>query len=383
MSKFKTIKNKVKKKIRFNPAYLKFQFSLNKLHFYLSKLLWRIDRMIGLIGIGLKKITPRLYCQAKKIKDTIRLLTEKMAPGLYYKFKRTKNYIGNMNRESYDVWLNFTSILKCNLNCEYCIARQYKTGEVKKINIPALIKTLDKTGKIFRINFTGIGEPFLVPNFIKACQKLSRRHYISMNTNLTSSKIKEFAQKTSPKKVVGINASVHIKELERHNLLQKYIENFLLLKQKGFEIIAREVAYPPNAQEIKRYINYFNRRGIKLHFDLFVGEYNNKKYPDAYTEQELELFGFKKKKKQLIQKHKPFQKYCNAGYNIFEAKINGDLYPCAFIPEQMGNIYENIEFRKKITRCPLKFCPSPISTCDKSLLKQALRESKIEPTDDT
>jgi organic radical activating enzyme len=68
----------------------------------------------------------------------------------------------------------------------------------RTIDIPVLLRTLDATGKIFKIGFSG-GEPFLVPNIIDACVALMEKHYIELNTNLTSLKIKEFAERIKAK----------------------------------------------------------------------------------------------------------------------------------------------------------------------------------------
>ena len=121
----------------------------------------------------------------------------------------------------YDVSLQWSVTNRCNLNCHYCFqfdseAKRY--GEIYKIDIPAVIKTLNKTNKVFRIGFVG-GEPFLVPNMVEACTEITKKHYIAFNTNLTSSNIKEFSEKIDPKRVIHIVASLHIKELEKHNLL--------------------------------------------------------------------------------------------------------------------------------------------------------------------
>ena len=287
----------------------------------------------------------------------------------------------NVNKQKYDVWLNWSPIAKCNLDCIYCIAAGDRTGKVKKINIPALIKTLDKTDKIFRINFTGNGEPFLIPNFIEVCQKLTEKHYISMNTNLTSTKVKELAEKVNPSRVTNILASTHIKELEKHDLLNTYIQNFLLLKQKGFIVTAHEIAYPPLISEVKKYTDFFKDKGIDLNFAPFIGQYQNKKYPDSYTDGELELFGFKKEKGNDPKKYKQFTKFCNAGYNAFEVDMNGQVYRCSAIRHKYGNVYKKIKFDKTIINCPVKFCPCPLKEFDKGLFKQALMENNIEQHD--
>lgn len=65
-----------------------------------------------------------------------------------------------------------------------------RKNKINKIDIPAFVKMLDRTRKIFKITSTG-GEPFLVPNLVEACEKITQRHYISFNTNLVTGEIRK------------------------------------------------------------------------------------------------------------------------------------------------------------------------------------------------
>jgi len=197
----------------------------------------------------------------------------------------------------YDAWLQWNVTTRCNMNCQYCFdfdKKSKKFGEILEINIPELIKTLNKTNKFFRINFIG-GEPFLTPNIVEACIQLTKKHYVSFNTNLTSTKLKEFCENINPKKVSYILAALHIKELEKRNLLNRYIDNFLLCKQKGFNIIAIVVAHPSLINEVEKYTKFFKEKNIDIKFTAFIGKYNEKNYPDEYTTKERNIFKINKK----------------------------------------------------------------------------------------
>ena len=97
-----------------------------------------------------------------------------------------------------------------------------------------------------------------------------------MNTNLTSIKIRNFANKIDPDRVLSIIASLHIKELERTRLLDNYIQNYHLCKEKGFNIIASAVGYPPILKEIEKYKEFFQEKGIDLIWDPYYGRFNSK-----------------------------------------------------------------------------------------------------------
>jgi MoaA/NifB/PqqE/SkfB family radical SAM enzyme len=278
----------------------------------------------------------------------------------------------------YDIWLRWRVLAnRCNLNCAYCFRYQVKNKlkkreKVSKINIPALMRMLNETDKTYRITFTGGGEPFLVPNIIEGCKEITKNHFISLNTNLTLSRITEFSKKIDPERVLFIHASLHIKELKRLNLLKKYINNYRLCKDKGFNIRASEVAHPSLLDEIEKYRRFFQEEGIHLYFTPFKGRYNGKAYPDSYTEKEIGIFGFDINR---IDQFRQRGRLCNAGYNVADVSPKGNVTPCFRIQKSIGNVYQKVEFNSKLIRCPFEFCGSPLKIYDPYLLKKAKEQS--------
>lgn len=273
---------------------------------------------------------------------------------------------------SYDVLLHWNVSDACNLNCSYCFDT-HKSGRTAVIDIPGLLKTLDGTGKTFFVKFVGSGEPFAVPNFTEICAEITKKHYLGVNTNLICDGIDEFIDRIDAKKVNDIHASLHIKELERRNLTQAYINNFLKCREKGFNIEAYAVAHPPLMAEVKKHKKFFKEYGIDIKFSFFLGMHNGKKYPDSYSTEELSDpdMAF-----QRIEIHYPRRKTCNAGYNFFRVKPNGDITPCCNTNKVAGNIYRNINFRKGLLTCSAKFCGCPLNEYYPGLFQKALSETR-------
>jgi len=282
--------------------------------------------------------------------------------------------MSNLRNPQNDAWLFWVPTYQCNLECNYCIAGIRYISEIYTktypINISALKKTLNDSNKIYRIDFTG-GEPFLVPNIVELCIELTKKHFIGLTTNLTSKKVKEFAEKINPERVVFINASCHIKELERMNLLSRYIHNFLLCKNRGFDIKAVEVGYPPLLKESDKYKRFFLEKGIELTFSPYHGKYKEKFYPDSYSEKERKIFSLTEKN---INQYYQYGKLCNAGYNVGIIQPDGDIRYCFFINKSLGNIYEGIKFNDKLIRCPFKLCNCPVNIYDPYLFRKAISE---------
>jgi MoaA/NifB/PqqE/SkfB family radical SAM enzyme len=280
-----------------------------------------------------------------------------------------------MDNRKYDVWLNWVITEKCNINCEYCclMEKTKKKAKAIPVNIPELLKTLTTTGKTFKIEFTG-GEPLLVPNIVQVMEALSKKHFFMMCSNLLSQKIKQICERIDPERFLIINASMHIGELEKHNLVDKYLKAVLMCKDHKFPIHCLIVGYPPFLKKIEKYRTILKNLGLTTQTIPFFGTYHNKKYPESYTKRELEQFHITE---EVYEGEKRFfrkGKICNAGYNVVTVNVNGNIYNCHKIQKYRGNIYKGFRFSKKLIRCPSNFCPCPFPIFDPYLFKKAIQE---------
>jgi organic radical activating enzyme len=269
----------------------------------------------------------------------------------------------------YNAWLIWILTEKCNLNCSYCFcygASNTDAAHIGKINIPLLIKTLNKSGKVFRITLAG-GEPFLISNLVDACTRITKDHYIDLYSNLTMNQITDFIEKINPNRVLMVHASAHIQELERNNLLAKHVINILHFKKKGFRISAEEVAHPSLVSCAQKYKEYFRRMGVYLKYSPFYGMYNNKRYPYSYTKNEQRIFRLNQGDFKI---YNTINNRCNAGYNSGTILPDGKIRVCRGIPITIGNIYRKIKFRKNLILCRREFCFCPVNRSDPDLFKK-------------
>jgi MoaA/NifB/PqqE/SkfB family radical SAM enzyme len=247
-----------------------------------------------------------------------------------------------------------------------------RPDKMPPIDIPGLLKALESTGKIFRVTFSGGGEPFLVPNLVEASVALVKKHYLSFNTNLTSPRIRQLAERVDPARVL-IHASFHTRELERKKLLRRYIENFVICRERGFEIYAQEVAHPELLSDVESYRKLLQAEGIVLTFGPFKGEYMGRSYPDSYTDEEIQIFNLAKKSAKGAQFNQKGA-LCNAGYNVAVAGPDGLINPCYDIRENLGNMFGTIKLRPEVRRCPVDVCSCPLNFYDEPLFELALAE---------
>jgi hypothetical protein len=276
--------------------------------------------------------------------------------------------------QRYDAWLVWFPTYRCFFDCAYCFFLNpiKKTAPSPPIDIPALVSALDHSGKVVRLSFGGGGEPFTVPNLVEACREVTRNHFISFTTNLISKKVEEFAATVDPRRVVLLIASLHIKELERLRLVERYIRNYLLCQEKGFPVSPDAIAYPPLLPEAGKYRDLFGRRGVPLKFSPYLGAFEGRYYPDAYTDEEIAEWGLDPN---VRKNYRQKGKLCNAGFNMGVVNQRGDVWPCWKIPRTMGSIFSRFAFRPRMIRCPFDFCGFPCSYFDPDRFEQAVRES--------
>ena len=146
----------------------------------------------------------------------------------------------------------------CNFNCSYCFNPFRKLKKISDYskNPDKLIKSFDKTKMTWTISFSG-GEPFLYPNFVNLCKKLTKKHFIIINTNLSINNVYDFCEDINPKKVKLILCSLHIFERRRLNLVEDFIKKINILKKAEFNVHVSQVMWPPILRKLDNTFNHF------------------------------------------------------------------------------------------------------------------------------
>jgi MoaA/NifB/PqqE/SkfB family radical SAM enzyme len=228
-----------------------------------------------------------------------------------------------------------------------------RLGSVSMLDSCRVIDWLEKAGGVCKIVFSG-GEPFLSPGLVSACEGITRTHFVGIITNFVLPAVVEFSQRIDPSRVVFVNASLHPEQLEKHKLVGKYIDNYHLYESKGFPVNASVVAYPGLRDKIQNYRKYFLQQGIHFQCNNFIGWYNNLRYPDAYTKEDIELYQLD----ETMFKKPP--RLCNAGHNVCVIDVNGDIHPCFDLQRNIGSLYSEINWSNTLINCNVKDCRCPL-----------------------
>lgn len=267
---------------------------------------------------------------------------------------------------------------RCNFDCTYChpqIKRVLNRQHLDEPHYSLVAKRFNDTGKICGIHMSG-GEPFMFPDFLALCRELTKKHYISINTNLSHhALVKSFSEEINPNRVILIAAALHITEREKHESgMDKFIDFFLLLQEKGFPATVYYVLYPPLLQRFVADLLRMEKAGIhSISPKTFKGVYKRKRYPEGYSAKEKELIRQYRRDYTFMENYLEGQmcfrgQLCNAGYSFFKVNVTGRVQRCATVKGNCGNLYTGT-FKPMPNPCP---CPAKrvlaISQCHRHLV---------------
>jgi MoaA/NifB/PqqE/SkfB family radical SAM enzyme len=252
---------------------------------------------------------------------------------------------------------------RCNFRCPYCwFYKDWARLSSRNLYLSPdewLIhwkRIYDKYGEV-KIEIVG-GEPFIYPNFIELVKKLSSLHLIKVTTNL-SGDIERFAEEIDPERV-DLDLNFHILFID----LDTVINRALILKKAGFKGGICYLAYPPQMHKIPFLSERFRREGINFALAAFWGEYNGRKYPESYTQEEKEMMrpflGDVERIDYHLDAKSPRGKLCNAGYKYADIQADGKVVRCAQIGDKsIGNITdERFSLLEGPVPCEAETCPS-------------------------
>jgi len=252
---------------------------------------------------------------------------------------------------NYDLDIDWHLTDKCGFQCEYChpnIARFKNRPLPYNLSTEEVARAFTGLGRIPHVSMSG-GEPFDYPNFVYLCQLLTEGGYISMNTNLASPDVRNFAERIDPLRVIDINAATHILERERQGLpISDFIEKMLLLQDRGFKPTVFYVLYPPLLERFERDLDHLIENGVqRVAGKVFKGVYQGRRYPESYTTEERErITGYERNVypvlfNYLAGQHTEFKgRLCDAGRKSLKVEVDGTAKRCTSIKGDHGNLFD-------------------------------------------
>lgn len=238
---------------------------------------------------------------------------------------------------------------RCNFYCEYCHPQIRHVLNRKHLHEPSpdlVVRRFDELGNVCLVHMSG-GEPFMFPGFVELCEGLTRRHFISINTNLASDDVDDFARRVPPGQVAKIVAAIHMPERERlGHELGEYARNYVVLRSAGFDATALYVLYPPLLGRLADDLHQLKELGVDhVRAKVFKGVHQGRRYPEGYTDEEKALIlansGEYVFNRPYLDGMMSFRgQACTAGVSSFKVTVTGEVRRCASVPTGYGNLYD-------------------------------------------
>jgi len=282
----------------------------------------------------------------------------------------------------YDVEADWALLTTCNFRCGYCF-----------VSLPALATKLtaygtndqwtegfDATGKTWLLHLTG-GEPSIYPGFVDLCEKLTRHHCLSINSNLSHRCTEIFAKRINPERVHFINAALHYGERSKRTGFEAFINRVQKLRRHRFHVFVSSVMTPHLVKIFPEVSAYFESHGLSLVPKVMRERFKGKIYPGAYTAQEKDLIrDYLAKARQsyesviaameetatidmfaddrLLDSPRIYRgKLCGSGHNFVRIEPDGAVVRCGS-GVQLGNILlKNVALLNVPKPCDSFYCP--------------------------
>lgn len=282
----------------------------------------------------------------------------------------------------YDAECDWYLLTTCNFRCRYCFIPTEALGAKLQVHASpaAWADAFDKTGKRWLIHMTG-GEPTIYPDFVELCSRLTNRHLISFNSNLSRSAIRRLAECVDPASVNFINGGLHSRERMRHGELDDFVANARILRDAGFLLVVTAVATPELISGLPALHERLVRDGLWIAPKVLRGVHAGLTYPRDYTDPQREKLRAAIARARdhygpvfaaapggrpsidvfsdddLLDDVPDFRgRLCSAGLSFVRIEPNGDVHRCS--PDRpMGNLLDgSIRFASGPTACDTHHC---------------------------
>ncbi|MBM3255300.1 MAG: radical SAM protein, partial [Candidatus Omnitrophica bacterium] len=251
--------------------------------------------------------------------------------------RESKNHKLLFKREDmpYRVFATWNIHYACNYRCAYCHAPKPEHKDARQARyiprnawIDIWKRMYDRYGT-WEMLISG-GEPFAYPAFMELIIELSKIHLVGICTNLEWD-VFSFVESVDPQRV-RIETSFH----PEFSDLSRFIEKLKALKSHGFEPTVNFVPWPPLLEQMKNIKEAIEAAGCQLTLQPFIGQFENRSYPQDYTEEErghfrifkddcnLKTLDFKTTKESNSTKGK----LCRMGQNYVFIHPDGEVSRC-------------------------------------------------------
>jgi len=257
-----------------------------------------------------------------------------------------------------------TDYPKCNFSCIYCIAGhgEVTEGRVRHWDQDRYLKILENISQIpYKVNVRlGVaGEFFLDKHLVEGAANLSHSENVAAVNLITNLSFRYHKYKKKLENYchdkVAIVASYHPSEIED----SKQWIDVAVKMSKDYDFSVVMVAFPASLSDLKEHYETLKSRGLEVFIQPFIGIWEKKMYPQAYTSEEAELIKsimYSRHDYEFLMKLKK-PGLCNAGYKSLYVNPHGIVYPCGMgvYEKQIGDLSQSPELQLRSYASPCSF----------------------------
>ncbi len=281
----------------------------------------------------------------------------------------------------------YTDYPVCNYKCTYCVAGHGppEGRPESPWNEERYLTIIDNLCKVdFPINVRiGVGGEFFISKvLVEGARRLGQsENVVALNliTNL-SFHPKQYARilKDIPKEKVAMVASYHPTEV-------KNADSWVAAAQElstDYDLTTMSVAYPPFLRDLPELKAKFAAVGLDHFVQPFIGEYEGRTYPQAYTDEERaivrEIIYSRHDYEFLLNLRRPG--LCNAGFRYLFIDPYGIAKPCGGADHDriLGDL--TVSSKIELLSGP-RPCPANVCQCDTENINTLAFEEHYRPID--
>jgi len=240
----------------------------------------------------------------------------------------------------------------CNYRCSYCFLAGKWDVAAEANRYPGTEKWVEAWGRIYdkygacHIHLSG-GEPSAYPDFFGLLQYLNEKFTLQVSTNLTFD-VAGFVKKFDPERI-KLDASFHPEFAD----FNRFLADILSLKNNNFTVSVSFVAYPPHLERVDSLKKHFSENGVRFIVQPFRGEYQGRKYPDGYTEDEKNLLrrcgedilSTKDMVRYHLDTKQAEARLCHMGQRYGKIYASADVHRCCSTGvKKIGNLLNDPDF---------------------------------------
>lgn len=237
---------------------------------------------------------------------------------------------------------------RCNANCPFCFQGAHENKQ-KDMPLEKMIQLLDDLREMgtYYIGFSG-GEPFARPDFLDILAEARKRRFrisfISNGMLMTKTDIDRLVELNIDRVTISfhsMNREAYMKSFGIKNIEWYYqaIDNIKYMISQGISVGVAITVTRINVDELDDITNFFIDLGLKckdINYNMLLS--GRREIGDLMPTQE-QIMVNSKYLSQKIEKEGKIA-ICNAGIIACSIDSKGNVYPCTFFNNYVGNIYE-------------------------------------------